>query len=102
MSRLLNNRLTEMELRVRYPVLTRTILVAISDYDVELETHDSVRAKLHIRPEVGIRDLLVHSLNMGEPPRLKMPNVWENMIYKPVETVVAVESGGDIPPPSPP
>ncbi len=86
------NRLKKMEQRVKHPPLTRTILAAYMGYDVEMEGHDSIRAKLHIRPEEGVQDLVCYCLKRDEPPRLKMPHVWEYTIYKPDEN--GVENSG--------
>jgi hypothetical protein len=88
MSSQLRNRLTRMERRAERPPMTRTILAARADYDEPLETHDDIRAQLHIRPEVGVHDLVCYNLKKGEPPRLKFPHGWRHTIYQSAETVV--------------
>ena len=95
MSSQLRSRLKRMETRAERPPMTRTILAACADYDEPLEMHDDIRAQLHIRPEVGVHDLVCYSLNKGEPPRLKYPHGWRHAIYQPAETVVESGESGE-------
>jgi hypothetical protein len=88
------NRLKRMEQRVHRQPVTRTIYACTSEYDAELEGHDSLRAKLHIKPEIGVEDLVVYCLKRGAPPRLKVPDAWQHSIYKPAEET-AIESGAE-------
>ncbi len=97
MSRLQMSRVKKMETRVHRPRENRTIYAGRPDYDEQPEGHDSIRAKLCIRPEVGLQDLVMYCLQKGDPPRFKMPRVWQHSIYPPTETVV--ENGGEIAPP---
>jgi hypothetical protein len=86
-------RLAKLEPKIIRPRMRRTILAASAPCDEDLESHDSIRAKLYIQPEPGVYDLVMYCLDPGSPPRLDQPKVWEELVRRPPDATTAQATG---------